>query len=94
MARARSLARLKAETKSGTSIGTNVSEAQCAQSRNDFYAKLFIAYKEAAETRYWLDLLYTGKYLDDNAYNSIVQDNQELICLLASITKNSKKPPH
>ena len=80
--------------RSGTSIGANVNEAQCAQSPNDFYSKLYIAYKEAAETRYWLDLLYAGKYLESDVYNSILQDSQELICLLASITKHSKKPPH
>lgn len=30
----------------GTSIGANLSEAQCAQTRPDFVTKLYIAYKE------------------------------------------------
>ena len=38
--------------RSGTSIGANVSEAQCGQSRADFYAKMCIALKEASETHY------------------------------------------
>jgi len=38
--------------KSGTSIGANVSEAQGAESKNDFKHKCKIAYKEAEETEY------------------------------------------
>ncbi len=40
--------------KSGTSIGANVREAQCAESKADFIHKLKIAAKEAEETEYWL----------------------------------------
>ncbi len=42
--------------RSGTSIGANISEAQGAQSRDDFRLKCKIAYKEAEETHYWLKL--------------------------------------
>ena len=42
--------------KSGTSIGSNVYEAQDAESREDFIHKLKIASKEASETLYWLRL--------------------------------------
>jgi len=38
--------------RSGTSIGANVEEAQAAQSRRDFIARMTIASKEARETRY------------------------------------------
>lgn len=43
-------------TKSGTSIGANVREAQASQSNRDFLAKLKIAEKEMEETDYWLDI--------------------------------------
>ena len=43
--------------RSGTSIGANVEEAQAAQSKKDFIAKLSISAKEARETRYWLRLI-------------------------------------
>ena len=33
--------------RSGTSIGANVAEAQCAISKSDFIAKLYISLKEA-----------------------------------------------
>lgn len=42
--------------KSGTSIGANVNEAQCCESRADFIHKMKIAAKEAEETKYWLSL--------------------------------------
>ena len=74
--------------RSGTSIGANICESQCAQSRNDFYAKLFIAYKEASETRYWLELLYESNYLLQEEFFSIWQETNEIIRMLASITKH------
>lgn len=37
--------------KSGTSIGANIREAECGQTAADFYAKMYIAYKEVAETQ-------------------------------------------
>lgn len=40
----------------GTSIGANVREAQGCESRSDFIHKLKVAYKEAEESEYWLEL--------------------------------------
>lgn len=50
--------------RSSTSIGANVHEADGWQSRKDFYAKICIAYKEARETLYWLELLEESKIAD------------------------------
>ena len=47
-----------------TSIGSNIEEAQAAQSRADFRAKMAIAAKEARETHYWLRLPRDGKVMD------------------------------
>ena len=49
--------------RSGTSIGANVKEAVRGQSKPDFISKMSIALKEAAETEYWLELLYETDYL-------------------------------
>lgn len=43
--------------RSGTSIGANIAEANCAISKKEFLSKMYIAFKECAETLYWLDLL-------------------------------------
>ncbi|MBR0537586.1 MAG: four helix bundle protein, partial [Clostridia bacterium] len=36
--------------RSGTSIGANIAEAECALSKKDFAAKIYIALKETSET--------------------------------------------
>ena len=76
--------------RSGTSIGANVKEAVRGQSKADFYAKLNISLKEASETEYWLELLHESDYIEDNAFESIYTDCQELIKLLVAITKTQK----
>ena len=76
--------------RSGTSIGANVSEAQRAQSKADFYAKMSIALKGANETNYWLRLLYAGEYLTKAEFESVAKDINELIKLLISICKTAQ----
>ncbi len=76
--------------KSGTSIGANVREATAAQSKNDFLAKMYIAFKEATETEYWLELLHESGKIETTAFESIVADCRELIRILSSITKTAK----
>lgn len=75
----------------GTSIGANTRESKNAQSRMDFLSKLNIALKEADETEYWLDLLHSTKYLDENQYDSINKDCVELIKLLTASIKKLKQ---
>ena len=50
--------------RAGTSVGANIHEAQYAQSKRDFVAKLEIALKESNETSYWLKLMYETKRID------------------------------
>ena len=77
--------------RSGTSIGANIAEAQCAISRKEFLSKVYIAYKESNETLYWLDLLHDTDYLSDVQYQSIYTDGEELKKILASITKTLRE---
>lgn len=73
--------------RSGTSIGANLAEAECAISKKDFLAKVYIALKECAETKYWLELLHETKYLGEDAYQSIYADCEELRRMLSATTK-------
>ena len=77
--------------RSGTSVGANVSDAQKAQSRADFYAKMYIALKEANESQYWLRLFYRTSYLTESEYESMKADIDSIISLLMAITKSFKK---
>ena len=76
--------------KCGTSVGANAREAKYGQSRNDFISKMSIALKEAAETEYWLELLYRTDYLVKEEYESIQKDCKEILKILIKIVKNSK----
>ena len=68
--------------KSGTSIGANYCEAVCAESPQDFIHKVSISLKEANETYFWLDLLHDSKYLDDERYNQMKAQVEELYKML------------
>ena len=76
--------------RSGTSIGANIAESECAISRKEFLSKLYIAFKEANETLYWLDLLHETDYLSEKEYESIRSDCEELKRMLSSSTKTLK----
>ena len=54
--------------RSGTSIGANIHEANYAQSKADFIAKMQIALKECHETEYWLKLFINSKIIDEGTY--------------------------
>ena len=76
--------------RSGTSIGANIHEAQFAQSRADFIAKLQIALKEANETRYWLELLQRSGNIDAARYQSLDRACASLVALLVASLKTAK----
>ena len=73
--------------KSGTSIGANIAESECAFSKKDFLAKVYIALKECNETLYWLDLLHETGYLTEEGFRSLWMDCNELRKMLSATTK-------
>jgi len=77
--------------RSGTAIGALVKEAEHAQSKADFINKMNIALKEANETEYWLMLLKDSNFIDEKSFQSIAEENKELIRMLISIVKTSKE---
>lgn len=77
--------------RSGTSVGANVRESKHAQSDADFLSKLSIAYKEADESDYWLNLLHDNGYLDETQFNSLNIDLTRILKILTSIVKTMRK---
>ena len=75
----------------GTSIGANCRESKNAQSTADFISKFSIALKEADETDYWLNLLKDSGYIEQNVFESMISDLDEIGKLLTSIIKTNKK---
>lgn len=77
--------------RAATSVGANDQEADACESRKDFIAKYSIAKKELKETNYWLRLIKdTNPSLNSDIY-SIQQEGKELLLIVSSIIKNSKK---
>lgn len=70
--------------RSSTSIGANYAEAQNASSRTDFRNKIFIAKKEAGETRYWLRIV--TQLTDDASTEWFLKEIQEILLILQKIT--------
>jgi four helix bundle protein len=77
--------------RSGTAIGALAREAEQAESKADFVHKLAIALKEANETEYWLLLLRETGYLSPAEAESVLNDTVELLKLLTSIIKTTKR---
>ena len=77
--------------RSGTAIGALVSEATFAQSPADFVSKLHISLKECNETLYWLNILKDTGYISEQEFSSMNTDCSELLALLISSIKTTKK---
>ncbi|BAY79170.1 hypothetical protein NIES25_56530 (plasmid) [Nostoc linckia NIES-25] len=75
--------------RSATSIGANVEEASGGQSKKDFLAKMYIAYKEARETKYWLRLLQKSNLVNIDLTNELMYAD-EIIRILSSIVKTTE----
>ena len=80
--------------RSATSIGANIHEANYAQSKADFVAKLQIALKECYETEYWLELFVKSDLLDRDIAMKVYTDCGTIRRILISsinTTKNGTK---
>ena len=78
--------------RAGTSIGANVSEAQAAQSRNDFISKMSIASKEGRETLYWIRLLKKTGYLNGYPKLKLLEEEiASIVRILTSIVKTTRE---
>ena len=71
--------------RSGTSIGANIEESIGGASEKDFLHKLTIAYKEARESIYWIELLKATEYFDDATADSLMNDAEEICKILGKI---------
>ena len=74
--------------RSSSSVGANYAEANNAASKLDFRNKIFIAKKEAAETRYWLRLF--SKANPDIDINTHLDECNQMIFILQKIVSTMK----
>jgi four helix bundle protein len=77
--------------RSGTSVGSNYCEADCAESRKDFEHKLGICKKESKETRHWFRMVAKAIPGLSNEARNLWQEANELNLIFASIINKSRE---
>jgi four helix bundle protein len=79
--------------RAGTSIVSNVEEAQAGQSRADFLSKMAISLKEARESHIRLRILAAAEVVADNRLQTLVTEADEIKRVLAAIIISTKRTP-
>jgi four helix bundle protein len=77
--------------RAGTSVPSNVEEAQAAQSKADFINKMSIALKEARETRLRLRLLTSAKIIPDAVLRPMIDEAEEIKRIIGAIIVSARR---
>ena len=77
--------------RAGTSVPSNVEEAQAGQSRADFLSKMSIALKEARETNLRLKLLFDSGVVSTRRLQPLVQESDEIKRIIGAIIVSTKR---
>ena len=77
--------------RAGTSVPSNVEEAQAAQSKADFVSKMSIALKEARETHLRLRLLPPAKVVPVEQLTPLIQEAEEIKRVIGAIIVSTKR---
>ncbi len=76
--------------RSATSIGANIHEANYANSRADFIAKLHISLKESYETEYWLKLFVNAGLVEEDSIKDLYNQCGTIRRLLVASINTAK----
>lgn len=77
--------------RSGTSVGANYCEADCAESKKDFEHKLGICKKESKESKHWLRMTSNAvQELKEDA-RKLWQEANELNLIFSAIVNKSRQ---
>ena len=77
--------------RAGTSVGSNMQEADGALSKKDFVNHVKIARKEARESRYWLSMMDAADLLRDSEIASLTQEADELVRILSGLISSATR---
>src|SRR5215510_5700421 len=58
----------------GTNVGAYIESAQETESRAGFAHEMSIALQKAGRTKYWLNVLHGGRFLDDEDYQKAYEE--------------------
>lgn len=79
--------------RSGTSVGSNAEEAEEAQTKPDFIAKLAIARKEARESGFWLRLAIACAVVTRDEIAWELDEARQLKAMLVAAIKTAQSRP-
>jgi four helix bundle protein len=74
----------------GTSVGANAEEAQEAQSKPDYIAKMSIANKEARESNFWLRLAIATSSVQENEVGWEIGESNELRYMIRAAIRTAR----
>ena len=77
--------------RSGTSAGANYSEANGAESLDDFIHKMGITLKELRESYFWLRVVEKARLLPPRRLKDILRESDELIAMTVSSIVTARK---
>lgn len=77
--------------RAGTSVPSNVEEAQAGQSKADFISKMSSALKEARETHLRLRLLATAHIFPQKQLQPLLQEADEIKRVIGAIIVSTKR---
>src|SRR5262249_12289225 len=73
----------------GTNVGAYVESAQETESRAAFAHEMSIALQKAGRTKFWLNLIHDGRFIDDEEYQKAYVECLEIKRLLG---RSSRRP--
>ncbi len=76
--------------KSGTSVGANTEEADCALTDREFAQFCNIVRREAAETRYWIRLCIHRSLLAKDKAMPVLDEADQLVRIFSTIIRKSR----
>lgn len=79
--------------KCGTSIGANAEEAQEAQTKADFIAKLAVSRKESKESVYWLRLAIAADVVTAKEVEWELDEAKQLLKMIRSAILTAQSSP-
>jgi four helix bundle protein len=77
--------------RSGTSVGAQYREAECARSISEFVSKLGGAQQEIRETTYWLELLAEGAIVPERRLEQLYDESKQLYAMLTASINTAKR---
>lgn len=76
--------------RSSSSIGANYAEAVYAQTKQEFLHCLNISRREANETLYWLEILYSTNESFKHGLDTVIDENKQILRILISSVKTTR----